>query len=163
MTDTRIVDKTIEPLTDEAFAPFGVVLHSLEDGTPCTPQEASLDLAEGAPRFYLMRLEDKPPTFTGITRHRRTTQTLLSADAREWIIAVAPATDGAPDLDAVRAFTVPAGVAITMAKGTWHSGPFFEGDAMSFVNLELEDTNIVDHDTYRLDRELGVRVNLHVA
>jgi ureidoglycolate lyase len=29
--------------------------------------------------------------------------------------------------------------------GTWHVGPFFVPDEVSFFNLELADTNVVDH------------------
>ena len=156
-----------EPLTPDAFLPFGVVLHALEDGTPFTSEEAALDVSEGTPRFYLMTLRDKPLRFTRITRHLHTTQTLMSVGGSEWYIAVAPAgnlsKDGIPFLEEIRAFAVPGDVAITLKKGTWHSGPYFQSEELGFVNLELSDTNVVDHHSYQLDRELNVRVIIDPA
>lgn len=33
--------------------------------------------------------------------------------------------------------------------GTWHAGPLFDNaDHMDFYNLELSDTNVVDHNTH---------------
>lgn len=156
-----------QPLTPEAFAPFGVALVPMEDGTPFTEDEAVLDLSAGTPRFYLMSLEDKPLHFTRITRHLQTTQTLMALGGAEWFIAVAPAGDldvgAVPALDDIRVFRVSGDVAITLRKGTWHSGPYFEADALNFANVELSDTNAVDHHTYRLDEALGVRVAIDAA
>jgi ureidoglycolate hydrolase len=163
---TSTVRLPVEELTPEAFAPFGVVLRPLADGTPFTAEEAALDLSAGTPRFYLMTLEDKPPRFTRITRHLETTQTLMATGGREWFLAVAPAGDldeaGTPRLEDVRAFRITGDVAVTLHKGTWHSGPYFHEQRIDFVNLELSDTNVVDHHTYRLDEELGVDVVLEV-
>ncbi|MCX4092867.1 ureidoglycolate lyase [Nocardia sp. alder85J] len=144
-------------LTPEAFAPFGVVVATTPDGTPFTPADDALDLTAGTPRFYIMQLADRPATFTGITRHRRSTQTLMSADAHDWYLAVAPADRDIPAVTDIRAFRIPAAVAVTLAKGTWHAGPFFTTATMAFANLELADTNITDHDTYRFDRTHRLR------
>ncbi|SDZ31365.1 ureidoglycolate lyase [Herbiconiux ginsengi] len=164
---TETVHLTAEAVTDENFRPFGVVLHALEDGTPFTDEEAALDVSEGTPRFYLMTLRDKPLQFTRITRHLHTTQTLMAAGGAEWFIAVAPArglSEGeVPLVDDIKAFAIPGDVAITMAKGTWHSGPYFAAEELAFVNLELSDTNIVDHHSYQLDRELGIRIVIDPA
>ena len=43
--------------------------------------------------------------------------------------------------------------------GTWHAGPLFEGPAMAFFNLELSDTNIVDHFTHHYKQQ-GLRFEL---
>lgn len=165
-TDLQTVHLTAEELTAHSFEPFGVVLTALEDGTPFTAEEAALDVSEGRPRFYIMSLADKKPEFTRITRHLHTTQTLMSVGLAPWYVAVAPPGDvhegAVPSLEDVRVFQVPGDVAITLRKGTWHSGPYFEQDALAFVNLELSDTNIVDHHSYRLDSELGVRVVIDV-
>lgn len=162
MTETRTLP--VSPLTAAAFAPFGVVIEPKPDGAPFSAEESVLDVSGGTPRFYIMSLEDKPATFTGITRHRRTTQTLLGVGGGEWLLAVAPPTadDTPPAIDEIRAFRIPGGSAVTLRKGTWHSGPFFAAPTMDFANLELSDTNVVDHDTYRLDRELGLRFALDV-
>jgi ureidoglycolate hydrolase len=149
---------TAETVTAENFAPFGVVLTPMADGTPFTSEEAVLDVSGGIPRFYLMSLDDKQPEFTRVTRHLETTQTLMSVGDVEWTIAVAPAGIDEPGLDDLRAFRIPPRTAITMLKGTWHAGPFFAEPSMDFVNLELDDTNVTDHHNFRLDDAYGVRV-----
>lgn len=158
---------TARPLTDEAFAPFGAVLRATPDGAPFSEREALLDLSRGTPRFYVMSLVDKPPAFTGITRHRAVTQTLAAVGGKPWLLAVAPpydvdVPDTAPRLEDIVAFQIPGDVAVLLHRGTWHSGPFFTGERMSFFNLELADTNQVDHHTYRLDRDLGIRCEVVV-
>ena len=36
-----------------------------------------------------------------------------------------------------------------MHAGTWHAGPLFDNaNEMDFYNLELADTNVVDHNTH---------------
>ncbi|RWR16903.1 hypothetical protein D8Y23_12535 [Microbacterium enclense] len=149
---------TAETVTAENFAPFGVVLTPMADGTPFTAEEAVLDVSGGIPRFYLMTLDDKTPEFVRVTRHLETTQTLMAVGDVEWTIAVAPAGISEPTLDDLRAFRIPPRTAITMLKGTWHAGPFFVEPSMDFVNLELDDTNVTDHHNFRLDDAYGVRV-----
>ena len=46
-------------------------------------------------------------------------------------------------------------VAIKLHRGTWHAGPFFEDDEISFLNLELSDTNELDHHSSHLDQRFG--------
>ena len=166
-TITETLHLKAEELTHEGFEKFGVVLEALEDGTPFTPEEAVLDLSEGTPRFYLMSLEDKPLEFTRITRHLHTTQTLLAVGGAEWFIAVAPAGDlsdtAVPALHDIRVFRIVGETAITLRKGTWHSGPYFRAQKLNFANIELADTNVVDHHTYRLDESIGVRVVIDAA
>lgn len=143
----------IRTLTDESFAPFGAILGAVPDGDEPRPGERLLDLSRGVPRFYVMALRDRPTRFSTITRHRRVTQALAAVGGREWRIAVAPPgdvenLDARPDLDGVAVFQVPGDVAILLNRGTWHAGPFFDGEEMSFFNLELDDTNRVDHQSH---------------
>lgn len=149
---------TSETVTPAAFEPYGVLLTPMEDGTPFTAEEAVLDVSNGIPRFYLMRLDDKPAEFVRVTRHLETTQTLMAVGDVEWTIAVAAPGIDEPALADLRAFRIPPRTAITMRKGTWHAGPFFAESSMDFVNLELDDTNVADHHNHRLDEAYGVRV-----
>jgi ureidoglycolate hydrolase len=158
---------TAHAVTASDFAPFGAVLRALPDRTPMTSDEELLDLSNGRPRFYLMELHDKPPVFRAITRHLRTTQVLLGVGDRGWVIAVAPPTGpdephAVPDLDAIRAFWIPSDVAVLLGRGTWHSGPHFFESTRSFASLELADTNIVDHHTFRIDEAHNVQFEIVV-
>lgn len=140
----------VQALDAAAFALFGTVIAPSEDGLPFGPHDAALELSHGTPRFYVMQLPNRGRVVRQITRHRRVTQVLASADAREWLIAVAPPLglddpDAQPALDAIRAFRIPGGVAVMLHRGTWHAGPLFDGEQASFFNLELADTNVTDH------------------
>ncbi len=166
-TDTRTVTLAVEDATPQNFAPYGTLIEAGEDGVPFGPQDAQLVLDRGTPRFYIMHLPPRPPGFRQITRHLAVTQCLASVGGRPWLIAVAPPEhpdDPAahPDPDKIRAFRIAGDQAIMLARSTWHAGPFFEGEALSFFNLELADTNVTDHHTTVLDRTFGLRFEFAV-
>ncbi len=162
-TPTTTSDLTIDVLTTEAFAPFGTVIGPMPDGTPFGDDDATLELGNGTPRFYTMTVPARGLEFDRITRHRAVTQVLASAGGNEWYLAVAAATGPElADLDpmSIQAFLVPGDTAVMLAVGTWHAGPLFEGDPQSFFNLELSDTNEVDHETEHFGARRGVRLRL---
>lgn len=144
----------IEPVTATEFARFGTVIPPKAAG-PFGPDDADLALGRGIPRFSTMRIPGRGYEVRSITRHRRVTQVLASAGGHDWVLAVAP-PDGVddpearPDAEAIRAFRIPGDTAVMLAVGTWHAGPLFEGEARSFFNLELSDTNETDHHTQPL-------------
>jgi ureidoglycolate hydrolase len=158
-------DLTIETLTAESFAPFGTVIPPMDDGVEFGPHDAQLDLSQGTPRFYAMRIPGRGHIVKQITRHRHVTQTLASVGGHDWLMAVAPPADldkddAEPALGAIRAFRIPGDVAVMLFAGTWHAGPLFEGGTQSFFNLELADTNVVDHHTCKLTVRFGVALQL---
>ncbi|ODN69481.1 ureidoglycolate lyase [Methylobrevis pamukkalensis] len=156
----------IEDLTPEAFEAFGTVIPPMEDGVEFGAQDAALDLTQGTPRFYTMRIPGRGLVCKQITRHRHVTQTLASAGGHDWVMAVAPPRDlddpdAAPVLEEIRAFRIPGDTAVMLLAGAWHAGPLFEAGAeRSFFNLELADTNIVDHHTVKLTERYGVMLEL---
>jgi ureidoglycolate hydrolase len=155
----------IAPLSAAAFAPFGGVMPPLDDGFPFGPHDARLELSGGIPRFYTMRIPGRGLTVTHITRHRQVTQALAAVGGLSWVIAVAPPleverADAEPALEDIRAFRIPGDTAIMLARGTWHAGPLFEGKEACFFNLELADTNVVDHHTCNLVRRYGAALRL---
>jgi ureidoglycolate lyase len=161
----RWTDLRIEPLSAEAFAPFGTVLAAQADGQPFGPCDAVLDLSRGTPRFYTMRIPGRGLSVQQITRHRLVTQALASAGGHAWVMAVAPPlaldmADAEPALESIRAFRVPGDVAIALHRGTWHAGPLFDAAEARFFNLELADTNVVDHYTCHLVRRYGTALRL---
>jgi ureidoglycolate hydrolase len=88
-TELEVVD-----LTPEAFLPFGTVGVPLGDGAhECG--DVTLDLSQGRPRFYIMRLEGRGLGFDRMAQHNRVTQCLGTTDGLPWLIAVAPADAGA--------------------------------------------------------------------
>ncbi|MEM9164447.1 MAG: ureidoglycolate lyase [Cyanobacteria bacterium P01_F01_bin.4] len=144
-------------ITEETFQPFGQVIFPQWDGKPYGPDDAQLELSKGIPRFYIMELQHRGTQFTTITRHLACTQCLGSLEGKPWLIGVAPPIEAAsPNPEGIQVFKVPGNCFIKLNVGTWHAGPYFEADAISFYNLELNDTNIVDHDTCDLAETYGL-------
>ena len=160
-SNSRVIDLVVEPISVEAFLPFGTLIEAAEDGKLFGPDEAQLQLNQGIPRFYVMRLHGRPKLFNRITRHLRVTQCLASVGGKPWLLAVAPpdlpdTADAEPDPASIRAFRVPGNVAVALHRSTWHAGPYFDDATQDFFNLELADTNQVDHHNCLLDRRFGL-------
>jgi ureidoglycolate hydrolase len=147
--------KTVQQLqaqwvTPENFRPYGQVIFASEDGKTFDSEDAQLNLQNGTPRFYIMRLNLNGCRFHKITRHVQCTQCLGSLEGKDWLIAVAPPNHEAdqPAIENLAAFRIPGNCFIKLEAGTWHAGPYFEHEFVDFYNLELSDTNVVDHFTH---------------
>ncbi|WOD40391.1 ureidoglycolate lyase [Nodosilinea sp. E11] len=150
-----------QPITPQAFAPFGQVIFPSADEAPFGPADAQLRLDAGIPRFYIMTLAAKGTRFRTITRHQRCTQCLGALEGKDWLMAVAPPGAAAqPNPQDIRAFHIPGNCFIKLEVGTWHAGPYFRHAAVSFYNLELSNTNEVDHQTCDLAGELGLEFEM---
>jgi ureidoglycolate hydrolase len=149
-TSNRIQQLKSELITSENFQNYGQVIFASEDGKDFDIQDAQLKLDAGVPRFYIMRLHGRGRKFHTITRHIQSTQCLGSLMGKEWLIAVCPPNNqtNEPVLTDIRAFRIPGDCFIKLEVGTWHAGPYFDDDVVDFYNLELSDTNIVDHFTH---------------
>jgi len=141
----------VEWANPENVAPFGALLTAGEDGTPFGDVDAKLEISGGVPRFYIMTLFSRPLRVSHITRHMCVTQCLASMEGKEWIIVLAPPAD-TPDPGRMRALRFSGAQALCMSVGTWHAGPLTLQPSCNFINLELSDTNIVDHDTVQLGK-----------
>ena len=138
-----------EPITAEAFRPYGQLINPIDDHVAFSKNDAQLDLSQGTPRFYIMRLVHKGKKFNRITQHRQCTQCLGSLGDKDWFMVVAPPTDESkPDINQMRAFRTSGNCFIRLDAGTWHAGPYFDHEFVDFYNLELSDTNIVNHWNY---------------
>ncbi|XP_042454834.1 uncharacterized protein LOC122038927 [Zingiber officinale] len=164
---------TLKPVeaTPENFAPFGQVIPASSDKDRFGPQDAQLELHRGIPRLYIMKLEDQPLKFPSITHHASVTQCLGSIGGDEWYLGVAKPSvlkeseigneDGRkpikaccghyyipPNPNEVCVFRFSGSKFVKLNVGTWHAGPLFKKKSMDFYNLELSDTNVVDHTPY---------------
>lgn len=145
------------PITAEAFRRFGQVIEPQPDDVPFSAQDAQLQLQNGIPRFYIMRLPHRGRRFHHITRHEACTQCLGALDGREWFLGVAPPKESpVPKLEDIKVFKIPGSCFVKLETGTWHAGPYFDHDTVNFYNLELSDTNVVDHTTCDLLQTYGV-------
>uniref|UniRef100_A0ACD5W4C7 Uncharacterized protein n=1 Tax=Avena sativa TaxID=4498 RepID=A0ACD5W4C7_AVESA len=178
LEEPRVVKLRAVEATPESFAPFGQVIAASPDGDQFGPHDAQLDLSRGIPRFYIMRLESKPLKFSSITHHASVTQCLGSIGGQDWYLGVAKSSivDGEPEQSGGRSpvqsraghfylppdpaevcvFRVSGPKFLKLHAGTWHAGPLFKADAVDFYNLELSNTNVVDHTTHYFKKQDGV-------
>jgi hypothetical protein len=114
-----------------------------------------LELRNGSPRLYLMRLPPRPLHFTQFARHNKVTQCLAGLGTTPWYMAVAPPPASGEGLhpevpvDSVLLFEFRPPTAVCLRQGCWHSGPYFTDDGRDFYNLEMTDTNVVDYNPGR--------------
>ncbi|CAH1438489.1 unnamed protein product [Lactuca virosa] len=167
--------KAIEA-TPETFKDFGQVIQASPDGDEFGPHDAQLDLSQGTPRFYIMNLEARPLKFSTITHHASVTQCLGSIGGGVWYLGVAKSSIVDPNVeldkkspnvlqsrsghffvppavDGVHVFKITGPKFLKLHRGTWHAGPLFKPDSMDFYNLELTNTNVVDHTTHDFKKE----------
>lgn len=150
-----------QPITPQSFRPYGQVIFATPDSKVFDQEDAQLQLSPGIPRFYIMRLQQRDRSFDRITRHQRCTQCLGSLAGQEWLIAVAdPSINNCPDPTSIQAFRVPGNCFIKLEVGTWHAGPYFDADFVDFYNLELSDTNIIDHQSCDLRETYGIKFEI---
>lgn len=153
-----------QPATPASIAPYGTLIEAGEDGAPYGPADAALELGQGTPRLYVMRLKRRPLLVRGITRHSRVTQCLAALGGREWFVCLAAPLDAdapeEPDPSRIACFRIGGGVALALKRGAWHAGPYFEAESVDFLNLELTDTNETDHHTVRLDQRFGTVIEI---
>ncbi|MEL6937917.1 MAG: ureidoglycolate lyase [Cyanobacteria bacterium J06598_1] len=149
------------PITAAAFRPFGQLIVPQPDDVAFNPQDAQLQLVEGTPRFYIMALHQRGRTFHTITRHGGCTQCLGSLAGETWYMGVAAPSDAMqPQPEDIKVFKIPGDCFIKLEVGTWHAGPYFDAATVNFYNLELSDTNVVDHTTCDLLKTYGVEFEI---
>ncbi|KAM3286929.1 hypothetical protein P3S67_020359 [Capsicum chacoense] len=175
-----IVKLKVIEATPETFKEFGQVIEATPDGEPYGPNDAQLDLSNGIPRFYIMQLKGRSLKFSSITHHANVTQCLGSIGGDVWYLGVAkpsivgsgPSSDPVhcpdivqakcghfyvpPGVDEVQGFRISGPKFIKLNVGTWHAGPLFTVEKMDFYNLELSNTNEVDHTTHYFNKKNGV-------
>ncbi|WP_036481142.1 ureidoglycolate lyase [Myxosarcina sp. GI1] len=138
-----------EWISADEFQAYGQLITPSADGKLFDETDALLKLDRGTPRFYIMHLTHRGRKFHKITRHQLCTQCLGSLEGKDWFIAVCPPSPKPqPEIDKMSVFRIPGNCFIKLEVGTWHAGPYFDHETVNFYNLELSDTNIVDHDTY---------------
>ncbi|KAK7279694.1 hypothetical protein RJT34_24751 [Clitoria ternatea] len=180
MEETKEVRLKPMEATPSTFKNYGQVIEASPDGQGFGPHDAQLDLTQGIPRFYIMHLENRPLKFSSITHHASVTQCLGSIGGHVWYLGVAKPSivdsneikddPGGkkivqsrsghsyvpPNIEDVQVFKVAGSKFLKLNRGTWHAGPIFKADTMDFYNLELSNTNVIDHTTHHFKKENGV-------
>jgi ureidoglycolate lyase len=140
----------VEPLTAEAFAPFGEVIEASDAarhfGINAGYAEryhalAAVDTAPGAGRpvisIFRARPRTLPLTLAMLERHPLASQAFMPLGGRPYLVVVAPAGP-APDSSRTRCFLAGPGQGVNYARGTWHH-PLLALDAPGdFLVVDLD-------------------------
>jgi ureidoglycolate lyase len=145
-----------EPLSTEAFAPFGQVIDR---------GDMVMELRDGE-QFHLnvLSYDRQPLECDHLNRHHKATQALVALAGRPTLVVVAPAErdfSTREHLGSVRAFVCDGTAGINLSLGTWHWGPYPLMDHVDLVNVQgqgFADDNEVAH----LTRDLGVVVTVRL-
>ena len=114
----------LEPLTAEAFAPFGEVL-----ACPAEPGRVYIEAAlanrraQAKPSLSFSTKEPAtlPLASTTMERHLHSSQSFVPMDAGRWLVLVAPhGADGGPDMSRARAFAAAPEQGVTYGANVWH-------------------------------------------
>jgi ureidoglycolate lyase len=139
----------VEPISAEAFAPFGQLLPAREVG------QDRLELIEelqnlrptGKPRLSLAAVASKtlPLTAVEMERHEFSSQAFVPYDCSGYLVVVAPhGDDDRPDVTGLRAFRVPGNVGVNYKTNTWHHPLTALGGPARFVVLTFVDGTDTD-------------------
>lgn len=130
-----------EPLTAQAFRPFGDVIEVSDAARHFTINEgyaeryhdlATVDTGrEGGHalvNIFRARPRSLPFQLSVLERHPLGSQAFMPLSALPYLVVVAPAVttasdgggDGTPDVQAIRCFVAGAGQGVNYARGTWH-------------------------------------------
>ena len=116
-----------QPLTKEAFAPFGEVIDVPTAAGRVYYDEALGNLRPHATASLSMALReptpDRPLKSETMERHEFSSQSFVPVDVGRWLIVVAPhAAQGGPDMAGARAFVANGQQGVTYKPDTWHHG-----------------------------------------
>jgi len=130
MADERLVTVQVEPLTAEAFRPFGSLVAAgagPADFAGSASESWLLPPFEADAGFQMMfsRHRFQPMRFSRMERHFAVTQGFVPLGGTPFVMVVAPPTSDDPaDVPAperVRAFLADGSAGIVLARGTWHT------------------------------------------
>ncbi len=124
----RFHEVRLEPLTADAFAPFGRLIDT-QSRTPdylgaSGTQGWHVDFTGGRPLVSVLRTPYLGLRFRTMERHFHVSQAFVPFGGEHAAIAVAPPAapaDRAPPLEAIRAFRLDGTKGYVLHTGTWHS------------------------------------------
>jgi ureidoglycolate lyase len=116
-----------QPLTPEAFAPYGEVITSpVEHGRQYFEQafgNGRSDARASLSMVFRPPVDGLPLRSNYLERHEFSSQTFVPIDCGRWLIVVAPhAAGGGPDMSRACAFIAQPHQGVTYRMNTWHHG-----------------------------------------
>lgn len=153
-----------EPLTAEAFAPFGDALEGPDTGRRRHFDEILGDMRPQARlRFWVSRIPAVsllPVSCEIMEHHPCGSQTFVPMRVSRFLIVVAPPlNDHEPDTSRLKAFVGRAGQGVTYRAGVWHHGMVALDTTALFAVLVWKDEGPLDERFVTLARPVSVHVD----
>ena len=152
----------VEPLTAEAFAPFGQVIQqpsAAADATgPGWQWWGETLLMAGDSRPYgvgYLHLDPAAPRFDWAERHMRSPEVLIPTGGACLVYVGPPEQPEQPDrlppLERFRVFRIEEGQGVLLHPGVWHGAPLADGGPLNVVVLLLQGTGATDTSLVRFE------------
>ena len=141
----QVVQIQAEPLTSEAFEPFGQVIG-----------QDAIDMAlknDESFRMGIINARNGGFQIRSLNFHKNSTQALVPLDGKACLVVVAPPGvefKQADDLNQVKAFICDGSVGINLGLQTWHQALLPLGPEMKMVNVQGVNSR---DDTYQVNFE----------
>ncbi|MBI3505855.1 MAG: ureidoglycolate lyase [Proteobacteria bacterium] len=157
MTNIRL---RAEPLTQEAFQPFGFVMAVPAEGKRTGPVPIIADrrsTAKVTANLIDLPVQTRPLQVRQVERHLNSAQYFLHLSGGPLSLVVFPAAaDGRPDIAAARAFVAAPEQAFGYHPGTWHAGVAALSEAAKVASLLSRDGTAGDVEESTLDEAIEV-------
>jgi ureidoglycolate hydrolase len=126
---SEVIEIRVEPLSPEAFAPFGQLICARSDEPPVFEAPQHLRSwrqefeVEGPTELMYIHYLHRPIQFSTLERHFQVTQTFVALGGAASVMVVAPPSgrDSVPEPGELRTFFVPGTVGLMLWRGTWHA------------------------------------------
>ncbi len=132
-----------QPLTQEAFEPFGQVFTAPEQPGQGHNMAQLENLRSDAPAIlsvFCVEPSELPLTIDNLERHEFSSQSFMPLDAVEYLVVVAPPSkEGVLNPDDIRAFVVGGDQCINFNANTWHYSMTTLGGNGRFATLTWQD------------------------
>ena len=157
-----------EPLTREAFSPFGELL-DVDEASASQAASVPVNFQGGQVRVGTALLPYKGLRLTGLEQHFHVTQAFIPITGAPAVVAVAaPTPQGDPNAipkpQDVRAFLIDGTKGYMLHKGTWHSDrlPLYApGSKMVIITDEETSQDLLEHGSMSdpIDKRGGWKLN----
>jgi ureidoglycolate lyase len=154
-----------EPLTTEAFAPFGQVLQG--SGTETERKAYASRMQNGRPSarpnmtYIRVRPATGPVRIDALERHVHSNQTFIPLNGTRHLVAVCPSMpDGSPRVSGLRVFVAEGSQAINYDANVWHAPRMALSAPGEFVMFRWDDGSDLDTETMALETVIGVDLAL---
>lgn len=125
---TRVHEIRAEPLTAEAFAPFGRLIAARDDEPDYRAASGTrgwhVAFESGQPLLSVLKTPYRGLSFAKMERHFHVSQAFVRLGGSAAVVAVAPPSEdraSAPRLEDLHAFLLDGSTGYVLHRGTWHS------------------------------------------